>query len=369
MNLFRFQSLCIAAIIIVLVSACTGDRIPGTSAMHPKAQIDFVKRQLEQDKAPFTAAFGILTEKADAAFGTSHHAVEDFAVPGFYQDKENHRRLSLGLQTDAIGAYSCALVWALTGQSRYADRALYFLKGWATVNKRYSEMDGSLVMSYSGTALLFAANLLKDYEEWNAEDRQQFEWWTRHVFRDAANSIRFRNNNSGDWSRFASLLADVYLEDTADFEENIRLIKSDLFEKIATDGHLVEEVKREKNGIWYTHFSLAPLTASMWVIYNHTGENLFFLEKDGASVNKALDYLLYYNRHPQEWPFFKGPATGHADSRYGFWPANLLEAMRPVYRSTAYETFVAPYRPLVYAAHDFAWVFPSLMPLSLDGYP
>ncbi|RAV31017.1 alginate lyase family protein [Sinomicrobium soli] len=365
--IFSFISVFITA--VTAVGPGTGNDLPpGGSAMHPEDQIDYVKRQLREKNEPYTTAFGQLKQKADAAFGISHHAIEDFSVPGFYQDKENHRRLSLGLQVDAISAYSCALVWKFTGKRKYADKALYFLNAWASVNKTYSEMDGSLVMSYSGTALLFAANLLKDYKNWKPEARQQFAVWTREVFRDAANSIRFRNNNSGDWSRFASLLANVYLGDRADFAENVRLIKSDLFDKIAPDGHMTEEVKREKNGIWYTYFSLAPLTASMWVIYNHTGENQFYLEKDGASVKKALDYLLYYNQNPGQWKYFKDPVTGSLQSRYGFWPANLLEAMSGVYNNPAYSGYTTSHRPLIYAEHDYAWVFPTLMPVSLKGY-
>ena len=54
----------------------------------------------------------------------------------------------------------------------------------------------------------------------------------------------------------------------------------------------------EKNGLWYTYFSLAPMTASFWVTYNLTGENLFLWEQEGKSVKKALDYLLrYQNLH------------------------------------------------------------------------
>ena len=131
---------------------------------------------------------------------------------------------------------------------------------------------------------------------------------------------------------------------------------------------MIEEVKREKNGIWYTYFSLAPLTASCWVIYNQTGEDLFTIQKDSASIKKALDYLLYYNQHPQEWKYFKDPATGHTYTEVGFWPANLLEAMYGIYGEKTFDDFVAPHRPILYQKHDFAWTFPTLMPLSLNHY-
>lgn len=41
----------------------------------------------------------------------------------------------------------------------------------------------------------------------------------------------------------------------ADITENIRLIKRDLAQKFAEDGHIPEEVKTGANGIWYTYIS------------------------------------------------------------------------------------------------------------------
>jgi hypothetical protein len=83
--------------------------------------------------------------------------------------------------------------------------------------------------------------------------------------------------------------------------ENIRLVKSDLFKKIAADGHMPEETAREVGGISYTYFSLAPITATCWVAYQSTGENLFTNYTQGnSSMKQALDYLHYYNLHPNE---------------------------------------------------------------------
>lgn len=346
-------------------SVCGQVHLP---AMHPKRQIDFVREQIRLKKEPLYSSFLLLLKQADSCLDIQQHAVVDFSIPGFYVNKEEHRRLSAGLQTDGFSAYCCALAWRLTGVKKYARKSVYFLNAWSDINKMYSQLDGSLVMSYSGTSLINAADLLTGYNDWRHPARDSFNIWVKNVFQKAANSIRFRNNNSGDWSRLASVLSDCYLNDTVDLTENIRLIKRDLFDKIAPDGHMVEEVKRQGNGIWYTYFSLAPLTASMWIIYNATGENLFFEQKDGASIKKALDYLLYYNQHPSEWKWFKNPATGKVSTPTGFWPANLLEAMNGIYHERKFDLYVAPYRPIEYPRHDFAWTFPTLLPLDLKDY-
>jgi hypothetical protein len=363
---------CLARIVFsLLFLLCVVVRIlanehPG--GMHPKQQIEFVKKQIAQRKEPFLSAYKQLLLKVDSILNVQHHALEDFNVPGFYVEPKVHRANSQSLQQDGFAAYSSALAWQLSGKSAYAEKALYFLNAWGRINNRYSNFDGPLVMSYSGTSMVMAGELMHNYRSWKKEDRVRFTNWVSGVYRKAANEIRYRKNNWADWGRLGSMLADYYLNDTADMAENIRLIKSDLFEKIADDGHMPEETRREKNGIWYTYFSLAPITAACWVGYNATGENLFVLTEGDRSIRKALDYLLYYQQHPAEWKWFKDPNTGSAAAATGFWPSNLFEAMYGVYKDESYRSFTEAYRPIFYEKHHFAWTFPSLMPVSLTGY-
>jgi hypothetical protein len=334
------------------------------SFMHPETQIDFVKRQLKQKEEPYYSAYLQLKEAADKALPMPDHALEDFSVPGYYQKPQEHRENSLSLQTDAFNAYCCALAYRLGAGNKYGAKACELLNVWAKTNKMCSEYDGTLVMAYSGTAMLIAAQLMHGSKLWKKEKQAVFDQWILNVYRKACNEIRLRKNNWADWGRFGSMLCAVYFDDQDEINENIRLIKSDLFHKIAPDGSMPEETRREKNGIWYTYFSLAPITASCWLVYNSTGENLFLWENNHVSLKTAIDYLFYYNQHPDEWKWYEDPNTGTPDR----WPGNLSEAMSGIYNDQRYIRFVQPDRPLMYPVHHFAWTFPTLMPLSLENY-
>ena len=329
---------------------------------HPETQIAFVKKQIKQKQEPYWRAYLQLLATADSVVSIPHHALEDFSIPGYYQNPEGHQRNSKSLQTDAFNAYCCALAYRLNGNKKYGNKACELLNIWATVNKRYSDFDGTLVMSYSGTSMVIAAQLMSESKLWKKADHILFDQWLVNVYRKACNEIRTRSNNWADWGRFGSTLCAVYFDDRAELNENIRLIKSDLFHKIAADGSMPEETRRERNGIWYTYFSLAPMTGACWLIYNATGENIFVMEKNGVSIKSAIDYLLYYNLHPAEWKWFENPRTGPKNR----WPGNLLEAMSGIYRDEKYVEFVKPDRPFMYPEHHFAWSFPTLMPLTLD---
>ena len=251
--------------------------------MHSRQQIEFVRKQILEKKEPYFTAFNQLIEATDSAFIMPHHALSDFSVPGYYVVPKEHIANSLSLARDAFNAYACALAWQLTSQPKYATRALYFINAWSSINKSYSASDGPLVMSYTGTAMVMAAELLTNCPTWKNRDKQLFVDWTKNVYQKATNEIRTRKNNWGDWGRFGSSLAAYYLNDTTEMNKNIRLLKSDIFNKIDVDGHMPEETRRGANGIWYTYFSLTPITATLWVAYNSTGENLFGMQHDGRS--------------------------------------------------------------------------------------
>ncbi len=353
--------ICLFFLTIYQVVALAYDH-PG--GMHPKVQIDFVRKQIKAKQQPYYDAYQQLMARADSAMQHSSHALADFSVPGYYVNAAMHRKNSISLNSDAFDAYACALAYQLSGQKKYAEQSLFFLKSWADLNSQYSEADGSLVMTYAGTAMVMAAELLHNYKGWKKADQQQFRKWVTDVYQKAANEIRTRKNNWADWGRFGSILCAYFLDDSVEIAENIRLIKSDLFHKIAEDGSMPEETRRGANGIWYTYFSLAPITAACWVAYNTTGENLFTYTQDNRSIKSALDYLHYYTLHPTEWKWFAKPNQGSPAN----WPGFLFEAMSEVYGDARYNEYVKPAQPLINTTHHYAWTFPTLMKVQLNGY-
>ncbi|WP_232835001.1 alginate lyase family protein [Pleomorphovibrio marinus] len=325
--------------------------------MHPDAQLQFVKVQINHQSQPYWDAYQELIHYADQAGQHSHHALEDFAVPGFYKDPEGHRNNSRSLQSDSFDAYAAALAYRLSGEEKFAKKAIYFLNAWATTNKGYSEADGPLVMAYSGPGLMIAADLLKFDPLWPDTDREKFKSWVDQVYKKACNEIRERKNNWADWGRFGSVLSAAFLDNKEEMQTNINLVKSDLFEKIAVDGHMPEEVRRQERGLWYTYFSLAPITATCWAILQAEGTDLLHWEEDGRSVKTAIDYLLHYVESPDDWPWHEKQRPGSPDS----WPGNLMEAMEHVYEVEEYGQYAYPARPVSYPTHHFAWTFPTLM--------
>lgn len=341
-------------------------KVAGVHNMHPIEQLRFVKYNIVRRVEPYSTAYRSLIKDADLIIDSEqeHNAIADFYIPGYYQDPVTHRANVAGMDNDAYAAYATALAYRLSGDTKYGEKALYFLKAWYTINKSYSGYDGQLAMARSACGLVIAAELMNGTELWGVVEQNQFNRWVQEVYQKSGNSIRNRKNNWADWGRYASLLSASITENNADVNENIRLIKSDLFIKIAPDGHMPEEVGRNADGMWYTYFSLSPLTAAVWIAYNITGENIFEMESnEGASIQKAVDFLLEHVKDPSKWEWHDNPTKGSPTK----WPGNLMEALYDIYKNQEYVDYVAGSRPIVYKDH-FTWTFPTLMPLSLTDY-
>lgn len=333
--------------------------------MHPQHQIDFVKNKITQQEQPYYEAYLQLLAYADSALSRSPKALEDFDVPGFYDDAQTHRQNSRVLQSDAFDAYATGLAFRLSGKKPYADKAKEFLLAWANTNKKYSNYDGSLVMAYSGTAMVNAASLVMEAADWPESEQAAMRDWVKNIYQKACHEIRNRTNNWADWGRLGALLSASLLKDKADIAENIRLIKSDWNHKFAEDGHMPEEVRREANGIWYTYFSLAPITAACWVVLQEEGTDFFDVNTpEGKSLKAAHDYLLHYSKNPKEWTWFENPNPPRA----GRWPGNLFEAMHELVGEPEYAAYIEEGRPWIYPEHHFAWTFPTLMK-PMKSYP
>ena len=90
------------------------------------------------------------------------------------------------LSNDALGAYTCALMYNLDlvpgERERYGDKALEILNDWASKNKSYSGGEGSLVVAYNGCLVPVSADLMYNNPGWSSAQHDSFAVWVRSRF-------------------------------------------------------------------------------------------------------------------------------------------------------------------------------------------
>ena len=123
-------------------------------------------RKLVAAKAePTWTAWLALKKEADSALEAEPHAPKSWYVPGYYRDAEGHRNAKNGLQDDANRSYTLALAWRMTDDERYVRAAIKLIDAWPqTVEEMSTKDDSTLSFSYHFPAMIFAADLLRDYK-------------------------------------------------------------------------------------------------------------------------------------------------------------------------------------------------------------
>ena len=215
-------------------------------------------------------------------------------------------------------------------------------------------------MADAGVGLVLAAELMTDYDGWEKGQRAQFTEWLRNVYLKSCERIVGKSNNWGDWGVLGCIASHYFLDDALGLDADIERIRKTINHAIEADGHMPAETRRDKNGIWYTYFAIAPLTAACQIAYNARAVDLFHYKgKEGAGIEQALDYLLQYSREPQKWPHYRGEDLYLP--KPGRWPGNLFEAMSGIYGKLEYEAWVEDARPIMVHGHHYAWAIPTLL--------
>jgi len=340
--------------------------------IYSERSIDYTKKSIRSNEEPYLSAYKQLISLADKSLESDINPVVFLRVPSANKNKQGHVDASKPLTEDAYHAYILSLAWKLTNKQQYEDKAKKILDAWANNNRLISHKeDTPLVSSYGGVGLINAALLLKDDENWN---QSSFRTWVRTIYLPAIEVARNRENNWGAWGNLASLTSYSYLDDENSFQKEVKYTKQLINNQIGVDGEMLKEIPRKENSMFYTYFGLAPLTQSMYMIYNQTKVNMFDINTpEGAKIKRALDYYYYFVEHPDEWPHYREANLNKPFvPQDGYWPISLYEAMSKVYPKSRYNSIVSKYRPILGGylnngkPHHMAWNFPTLMPPDLE---
>lgn len=97
---------------------------------------------------------------------------------------------------DSHAAYQMGLKWRLTGDDRYAVKAVEILNAWARVCKSINgDSNKFLAAGIYGMSFANAAELVRDYAGWNAVDFTAYKKWMVDVF--YSQSIDFLERHNG----------------------------------------------------------------------------------------------------------------------------------------------------------------------------
>ncbi|MGI8873352.1 MAG: alginate lyase family protein, partial [Egibacteraceae bacterium] len=234
---------------------------------------------------------------------------------------------------DSASAYGLGLAHAVTGDSRYAEKAAEFVMAWADVTRstRNTCPDNgscatSLVISRHAPGFVFAASLIEDAQVLSDADRKAFRGWLAEVILPATSE---RSNNWGDAGVFADVVVSDYIGDDRRFREAIERWRR-MVDLIGPDGDIPEETRRGRSGLLYTQGALTYKVA-VAEIAGRRGIDLWTYEgRRGGNLKRAVDLLAHYWSRPDEWPFNRKVSV---PSPSGLWEIAYAHWQQPEYAS------------------------------------
>ncbi len=167
-----------------------GFRHPG--GLHTKEDFDRIRQQLKDNNPKVLSAYNVLINAAYSQSTCGTSPVEYIIRGG--SSGQNYINAARG----ATIAYQNALRWQIDGSREHAHHAVDVLMQWARTTKGIGgDSNYALAAGIYGYQFAQAAELVRDYDGWSAEDFAFFKQWMLNVWYPS--SIGFLRGRNGTW--------------------------------------------------------------------------------------------------------------------------------------------------------------------------
>ncbi|HLZ59913.1 MAG TPA: alginate lyase family protein [Ktedonosporobacter sp.] len=186
-----------------------------------KTQLDFVKQQVQQGAEPWTTAFNQAKSSryASLSWTPKPRAVVEcgpYSNPDFGCADERN---------DAAAAYTDALIWYISGDSRYASKAVQIMDAWSATITSHTNSNAPLQAGWTGLVFPEAAEIIRyTSTSWSAAGITRFEEMLRNVYLPEVINGNARSNGNWELTMInASLAIAVFLDDHASFAKALSM--------------------------------------------------------------------------------------------------------------------------------------------------
>lgn len=168
-----------------------------------KEDLALMKQQVLNGVQPYKDAFERLKETTSL----------DFPVqPYTHVLRGSYGKPNIGgndLSKGANMAYNCAIVWYITGEKAYADKALEITRAWSATLWDFDYNDAKLLAAWTGHVFCNAAEILRHTpgSGWQAQDTEQFTHMLMTVYYPLLRYYFPQANGNWDGAIIHSLLA------------------------------------------------------------------------------------------------------------------------------------------------------------------
>lgn len=204
------------------------------------------------------------------------------------------------LRGDAHAAYATALMWVITRDVRYRDKAISILDGWAATFTSLKTQTGAasqieLEAAWAAPIWIAAADIIRYYDRgaagWKPAQVTAFDGFLNKLLR-VARGARTNDNNWGTSANLAMIAAAVYQNDAAAYQEALALHKTHLASISKKTGALGPDYLRDP---WHPQYTLLTWIQICEIAWNQ-GDDLYGLTLDGQSAPRLAICLEHFSQ-------------------------------------------------------------------------
>ena len=219
------------------------DRHSARRFAHPgvlenRDQLAFVRAKVRRGAEPWASAFEQMRANPLASLDrapTPRALVEcgSFSNPNLGCTDERQ---------DALAAYADALIWYITRDRAYAEKAISIMNAWSGVITGHTNSTAPLQTGWAGATWPRAAEIIRyTYRGWHRADVERFSTMLRDVYLPVV--IKGHATNNGNWELTmmeAAVGISVFLDDRASYDTAIAKFRARVpaYLYLASDGPL-----------------------------------------------------------------------------------------------------------------------------------
>ncbi|MGE4286661.1 MAG: LamG-like jellyroll fold domain-containing protein, partial [Phycisphaerae bacterium] len=165
------------------------DSFAHPSSLHTRADIELMKAKIAAQEEPWKSGWEMFQTSPYLNLGWPAYDV-DYIIRG--ATGNNYTRS----QQDAQLIYNQALMWQLTGDTAYADRAVYIANVWSDLLGIQGDTNASLAAGICGYLFAIGGELLSSYEGWPQAEKQAYKDMMMRVFYPANHDFLWRHHDT-----------------------------------------------------------------------------------------------------------------------------------------------------------------------------
>jgi len=191
--------------------------------LHAQTDFERIKAKVDAGTQLWMDGWNMLIKNSHAQLSYNPNPVVKLIRGGNSKEEPEADNYSRAFN-DVAAAYQCAIRWKITGDAAYADKAVQILNAWSSTCKSISgDSNKDLAAGIYGYQFANAAEIMRSYAGWSANDFAAFQKWMLDVFYPISSDFIVRHNGTcishywanWDLANLANIMAIGILTDKA----------------------------------------------------------------------------------------------------------------------------------------------------------